>query len=168
MRIGFVGLGRMGQVMVPRLLAAGFPVTVWNRTRAKAQPLVDQGAALAESLPALARDNDLVFTMLTDDAAVEAVYDPASGLLASTITDTLFVEMSTIRPDTIRRLAQALAERGAALIDAPMSGTVAPAREGKLLALVGGAAEDLERRAQPWTCSHGGLRISGLLAAAQQ
>lgn len=145
MRIGFVGLGRMGQVMVPRLLAAGFPVAVWNRTTAKAEPLLAKGATLADSRAALARENDIVCTMLTDDAAVEAVYTPADGLLAGDVAGTLFIEMSTIRPDTIRRLAVLVRERGAALLDAPVSGTVGPAREGTLLALVGGDAADLER-----------------------
>lgn len=145
MRIGFVGLGRMGQAMAPRLLAAGFPVALWNRTPARAQPLLEQGATWTESLATLATTSDLVLTMLTDDAAVLRVYDPTNGLLAGAVEGRLFVEMSTIRPDTIRRVAGLAAERGAALLDAPMSGTVGPAREGKLMALVGGAPADLER-----------------------
>ncbi len=145
MRIGFVGLGRMGQAMVPRLLAAGYPVMVWNRSPARATPLLEQGATLAPTLADLATSSELVLTMLTDDAAVARVYDPTNGLLSGTVAGHLFVEMSTIRPDTIRQIAAHCAERGAALLDAPMSGTVGPAREGKLLALVGGAPADLER-----------------------
>jgi 3-hydroxyisobutyrate dehydrogenase-like beta-hydroxyacid dehydrogenase len=145
MYIGFVGLGRMGQAMVPRLIGAGFSVIVWNRTLSRAEPLLECGARLAESLPALANASDLIFTMLTDDHAVTQVYDPNDGLLAGDVTGRLFVEMSTIRPDTIKRIAALAAERGAAVLDAPVSGTVAPAREGKLLALVGGTPEDLER-----------------------
>lgn len=145
MKIGFVGLGRMGQAMVARLLEAGFPVAVWNRTREKAQPLVEQGATLAPSLAELASVSDLIFSMVTDDAAVEAIYNPADGLLFGQVSGRLFIEMSTIRPDTIRRLATLINARGAALLDAPMSGTVAPARAGRLLALVGGAPENLER-----------------------
>jgi 3-hydroxyisobutyrate dehydrogenase-like beta-hydroxyacid dehydrogenase len=135
----------MGQVMVPRLLDAGFTVQVWNRTPARAQPLVEQGAVLAASLPELASACDLVCTMVTDDAAVTAVYSADDGLLAGEVDGTLFVEMSTIRPATIHDLAPRVAERGAALLDSPVSGTVGPARAGQLMALVGGAAADLER-----------------------
>jgi 3-hydroxyisobutyrate dehydrogenase-like beta-hydroxyacid dehydrogenase len=145
MQVGFVGLGRMGQVMVPRLLAAGFAVQVWNRTPAKAQPLVEQGAVLAGSLPELASACEIVCTMVTNDAAVEAVYDASAGLLAGDVGGTLFIEMSTIQPATIHALAPRVAERGAALLDSPVSGTVEPARQGRLLALVGGAAADVER-----------------------
>lgn len=144
MNIGFVGLGRMGQAMVARLLEADFTVAVWNRTAAKAEPLVSQGATLAASLADLASMSDIILTIVTDDAAVEAIYNPASGLLAGPVAGKLFVEMSTIRPDTIRRIAALIHERGAALLDAPMSGTVAPAREGKLLTMVGGAPDDVE------------------------
>lgn len=144
MQIGFVGLGRMGQAMVPRLLEAGFPVLVWNRTAAKAAPLVEQGAVLAPSPADLARASDIVLTMVTDDAAVAALYS-AERLLAGNVAGTLFVEMSTIRPVTIQQIAPLVAERGAALLDAPVSGTVEPARTGQLLALVGGAAADVER-----------------------
>jgi len=135
----------MGQAMAPRLLEAGYPLTVYNRTPEKAQALVEQGATRAESLPAMAAMCDIVCTILTDDAAVEQVYNSDSGLLAGEVAGTLFVEMSTIRPDTVRRVAALAAERGAALVDSPMSGTVAPARNGQLLALVGGAAADVER-----------------------
>jgi 3-hydroxyisobutyrate dehydrogenase-like beta-hydroxyacid dehydrogenase len=145
MQVGFVGLGRMGQVMVPRLLAAGFAVQVWNRTPAKAQPLVEQGAVLAGSLPELASACDVVCTMVTDDAAVEAIYDADEGVLAGQVDGTLFIEMSTIRPMTIYELAPRVAEQGAALVDSPVSGTVEPARQGRLIALVGGAAADVER-----------------------
>lgn len=147
MQLCFVGLGRMGQAMVPRLLAAGFVVSVWNRTRTRAEPLLAQGAHWVESLEALPLQGDLIFTMLTDDAAVAQVYGagPTEGLLAGDVAGKLFIEMSTIRPDTIGRIATIAAAKGAALLDAPMSGTVGPAREGKLLAMVGGAPADLER-----------------------
>lgn len=146
MQLGFVGLGRMGQAMVPRLLAAGYPVMVWNRTPQRAEPLLHQGATWAGSLAELASRCNVVLSMVTDDAAVQALFAAEQGgLLAGTVQDTLFIEMSTIRPDTITRLAPQVAAQGAALVDAPMSGTVAPARAGQLLALVGGAAADVER-----------------------
>jgi 3-hydroxyisobutyrate dehydrogenase-like beta-hydroxyacid dehydrogenase len=152
MQIGFVGLGRMGQAMVTRLLDAGFAVMVWNRTRAKAEPLLEHGATLAESLVALASSSDLVMSIVTDDAAVEQIYSPPDGLLAGEVAGTLFVEMSTIRPDTISRLAAAAAARRASLVDAPVSGTVGPAREGRLLALAGGTADDVARARPALEC----------------
>ncbi len=145
MRIGFVGLGRMGQAMAPRLLDAGHTLTVWNRTPAKAMPLVERGAALADSLPNLPQHCDVICTILTNDAAVEAVYHPDNGLLAGEVRGTVLVEMSTIRPDTIHHLAALAAERGASLLDSPVSGTVEPARAGQLIALVGGDKAALER-----------------------
>lgn len=148
MQIGFIGLGRMGQAMVPRLLQANYAVSVWNRTPARAEPLLALGASLAASPAALARQSDLILSIVTDDAAVEALFTAPDGLLAGDVTGRLFIEMSTIRPDTIRRVAEQVAQRGAALIDSPVSGTVVPAREGRLMALVGGVAADVER-AQP-------------------
>ncbi len=144
-RAGFVGLGRMGQAMAPRLLEAGYPLTVYNRTPEKAQALVERGATRAESLPAMAATCDIVFTILTNDASVEAVYSVDNGLLAGDVAGTLFVEMSTVRPDTIRQVAALATARGAALVDSPVSGTVAPARNGQLLALVGGDDADVAR-----------------------
>jgi 3-hydroxyisobutyrate dehydrogenase-like beta-hydroxyacid dehydrogenase len=145
MQIGFVGLGRMGQAMVPRLLNAGYAVAVWNRTAARAQPLLEQGATLPGSLAELASMSDIVLDIVYDDAAVETIYHPETGLLSGDVAGTLFVEMSTIRPDTIQRLVAQVEARGASLLDAPVSGTTGPAREGKLMALVGGAAADVER-----------------------
>lgn len=142
MQLGFVGLGRMGQAMVPRLLAAGYPVTVWNRTPERAAPLLEYGATLVDSPAALAADTDITLSILTDDRAVEDVY---TELLSGDISGKLFIEMSTIRPATIEKLAAALAAKGADLLDAPVSGTVGPAREGRLIALVGGEHTALER-----------------------
>jgi 3-hydroxyisobutyrate dehydrogenase-like beta-hydroxyacid dehydrogenase len=143
--IGFVGLGRMGQAMSQRLLAAGFRLTVHNRTRAKAEGLLAQGAAWAETPAALASGCDIVLTILTDDRAVEQVYGGEQGLLAGECAGKLFVEMSTIRTATIQALRPRVEARGARLLDAPVSGTLEPARQGQLLAMVGGLAEDLER-----------------------
>jgi 3-hydroxyisobutyrate dehydrogenase-like beta-hydroxyacid dehydrogenase len=135
----------MGQAMVPRLLNAGYAVTVWNRTPAKARPLLERGAALAGSLAELASTSDIVLDIVYDDAAVEAIYLSEDGLLSGDVAGTLFIDMSTIRPDTIQRLAPQVETHGASLLDSPVSGTTGPAREGKLMALVGGAAADVER-----------------------
>jgi 3-hydroxyisobutyrate dehydrogenase-like beta-hydroxyacid dehydrogenase len=145
MQLGFVGLGRMGQAMVPRLLAAGYTVTVWNRTPARAEPLLAAGAVWADTPAALASRSDLVITIVTNDAAVEDLYNPTDGLLGGDVAGMLFLEMSTIRPDTIHRIVPLVARRGASLLDAPVSGTVPPARDGQLIAMVGGSSEDLER-----------------------
>jgi 3-hydroxyisobutyrate dehydrogenase len=144
-RIGFAGLGRMGQAMVGRLLAAGFPVAVYNRTRSKAEDLLSRGAAWAETPAALAERSDIVLTILTDDRAVEEVYGGERGLLAGDCAGKLFVEMSTIRTATIQWLRPQAEARAARLLDAPVSGTLEPARQGQLLAMVGGLPEDLER-----------------------
>lgn len=147
-RVALLGLGRMGQAMAERLLTAGFTLTVHNRTRQRADALLARGASWAESPAALASGADLILTILTDDRAVERVYLGERGLLTVEVAGKLFVEMSTIRTATIARLHGAIERRGARLLDAPVSGTVEPARRGELLAMVGGAAEDLER-AQP-------------------
>jgi 3-hydroxyisobutyrate dehydrogenase len=144
-QIGFAGLGRMGQAMADRLLAAGFAVTVYNRTRAKAEGLLAQGAAWAGTPAELATRSDIVLTILTDDRAVEQMYGAERGLLAGECAGKLFVEMSTIRTSTILALRPRVEGRGARLLDAPVSGTLEPARQGQLLAMVGGLAEDLER-----------------------
>jgi 3-hydroxyisobutyrate dehydrogenase len=144
-RIGFAGLGRMGQAMAGRLLAGGFPLAVYNRTRPKADELLAQGATWADTPAALAEQADIILTILTDDRAVEQVYSGEGGLLAGDCAGKLFVEMSTIRTSTILALRPLVDARGARLLDAPVSGTLEPARQGQLLAMVGGRAEDLER-----------------------
>lgn len=144
-RLGFVGLGRMGAAMAPRLLGDGRSLVVWNRSAARAQPLVAAGATLAATPADVVRGADLVFSMIRDDAAAAEVYEGAQGFLSAPVEGRLFVEMSTLRPATIARLDAALRARGAALVDAPVSGTVGPARDGKLLALVGARPADLER-----------------------
>lgn len=144
-RLGFVGLGRMGAAMAPRLLGEGRTLAVWNRGTERAAPLVAAGATLAATPSALARGADIVFSMLRDDLAATEVYEGRHGFLAAPVEGRLFVEMSTLRPATIARLDARLRERGAALIDAPVSGTVGPARDGRLLALVGARPADLER-----------------------
>lgn len=144
-RIGFIGLGRMGLAMCERLLLAGFPLAVYNRTHAKAEPLLARGATWAESPAQLAETSDIVLTILTDDAAVEHVYNSPEGLLHTDLAGKLLIEMSTIRTSTILGLVPHVEARGGRLVDAPVSGTLQPAREGKLLIMAGGRAEDVAR-----------------------
>ena len=144
-RIGLVGLGRMGQAMATRLLKAGFPLTVTNRTRAKAEALLSRGARWADSPTDLAGQADILLSILTDDYAVNEVYTGEHGLLRGRCEGRLFVEMSTIRTATVHQLRQQVEARGARLLDAPVSGTLEPARQGQLLAMLGGATDDIER-----------------------
>lgn len=145
MNIGIAGIGRMGAAIAERLLKHGHRVSVWNRTAAKAQALAQHGASVASSPAALVAASDIVLSILTDAAAIEAAYDAADGLLSGDIRGKLFVEMSTVRPETERALAGRIRARGAAMIDCPVGGTTGPARDGKLLGFVGGDAADLER-----------------------
>ena len=143
--IGFLGLGKMGAVMAPRLIDAGFSLTVWNRNSDKTKPLAAAGAAVASSPADVAAAADVVISMLRDDAAAEQVFLGHYGLLSADVAGKLFIEMSTLRPATARSLAARCAQHKASFIDSPVSGTVAPAKEGKLMALVGGDEADVER-----------------------
>jgi 3-hydroxyisobutyrate dehydrogenase len=145
MKVGVAGIGRMGAAIAERLLKHGHQVTVWNRTPAKAQALAPLGAAVAATPAQLATAADIVLSILTDAAAITAAYDDPRGLLSGDIRGKLFVEMSTVRPDTQRALDERIRSRGAAMIDCPVGGTTGPARDGKLLGFVGGSAADLAR-----------------------
>ena len=145
MHVGIAGLGRMGAAMALRLLEVGHTVTVWNRTADKTKAAVDAGAKLAASPAELASAADVTITILTDAAAVAAVYDGPHGLLAGTGAGTLMIDMSTVRPHVITALDEQVRARGAAFVDCPVGGTVGPARQGKLLGLAGGAKDDFER-----------------------
>lgn len=145
MNIGVAGTGRMGAAIAQRLLALGHRVTVWNRTAAKAAPLAREGATLATDVAALVAASEVIITILTDDAAIEQLYCGTDGLLAGDVRGKTFIEMSTVRPDTERALAAKVQARGAALVEMPVGGTVGPARDGKLLGLVGASAEDFAR-----------------------
>jgi 3-hydroxyisobutyrate dehydrogenase len=132
-------MGRMGAAMAGRLLKLGHDVTVWNRTAAKTKPLADAGAKVAATPAGLASDSELILTILTDAAAIDATYRGKHGLLEGAAIGKLFVEMSTVRPEVQRDLAKSVNAKGAFLIDCPVGGTVGPARDGKLLGFVGGA-----------------------------
>ena len=145
MHIGIAGLGRMGGAMALRLIEVGHTVTVWNRTADKTKAAVDAGARLAASPAELASMADMTVTILTDAAAIAAVYEGPRGLLAGAIAGKLMIDMSTVRPHVVIDLAGKARAKGAAFIDCPVGGTVGPARQGKLLGLAGGSREDFER-----------------------
>jgi 3-hydroxyisobutyrate dehydrogenase len=134
----------MGAAIAQRLLSVGHTVRVWNRTREKAAALEKTGAIVCATPAELAAGSEVIITMLTDAAAIERTYGAADGLLAATARGKTFVEMSTVRPATERALAARIRAEGGAMIECPVGGTVGPAREGKLLGIVGGAPEDVE------------------------
>ncbi len=143
--VGFIGLGIMGASMARRLLAAGYTVTVYNRTAARAAPLVDAGARLAASPREAAAGNSIVISIVTDSPDVDAVLLGPAGAAHGASPGALFIDMSTIAPSASRRIGTALRERGIAFLDAPVTGGDVGAREGTLSILVGGDKADLER-----------------------
>ncbi|MDF2681035.1 MAG: 6-phosphogluconate dehydrogenase [Brevibacillus sp.] len=144
MKIGWIGLGNMGIPMASNLLAAGYELRVWNRTADKAASLLALGAKFADTLSDLVDECDILFSMVSDDDAVKAVYTGPAGLLAAAVKGKLAVDMSTISPDTSRFLAEQSKQAGLRFMDAPVSGSVGPAKEGKLVIMVGGEQSDFE------------------------
>lgn len=137
-RIGWIGLGNMGIPMVKNLLKGGFEVAVYNRTAAKAAPVVEAGAVLVSSPKELWTNADTVITMVADDAALKQVHSGPDGLLASAVAGKTVIDMSTVSPDTTREVAAALAAKGVSYLDAPVSGSVKPAEMAQLVIMVGG------------------------------
>jgi len=135
----------MGASIAERLIAVGYEVAVWNRDAAKTKPLIDAGAKAFASPAALAEGCDVVIVMLLNDAATEAVYRGESGLLKANLKGRLVVDMSTIRPDTMISVGNAVTKLGAAFVECPVGGSKVPAKEGKLFGLVGGSDADVAR-----------------------
>jgi 3-hydroxyisobutyrate dehydrogenase-like beta-hydroxyacid dehydrogenase len=144
-KLGFVGLGVMGGNMVARLLDRGHTVTGYNRTRSKAQWLIERGMKWADSPRATAEASDVVFTMVTNSPALNAVLDGPDGLLEGLGSGKLYVDMSTVSPDVSRTVAEKVREKGADMVDAPVSGSVITLQQGKLSVMVGGRKETFER-----------------------
>jgi 3-hydroxyisobutyrate dehydrogenase-like beta-hydroxyacid dehydrogenase len=145
MDVGFLGLGHMGLPMAGRLAAAGFRLTVWNRTRGRASSLTAAGARLAGSPAELAAASDTVITMLADGAATAQILCGDGGVLAASRPGAVVIDMSTIGPQAARELAAAAGGHGVAFLDAPVSGSVALAEQGTLTAMIGGPADALDR-----------------------
>lgn len=143
--VGLIGLGLMGLPMGQNLLRAGFSLVVWNRTSAKAEPLVRAGAKLAANPRETAAQADVLITIVSDPAALESVLWGADGALAGLRPGSTLVDSSTVSPDLARRIASACAERGANFLDAPVTGGTWGAEKGELVFMVGGKAEVLER-----------------------
>jgi len=143
--LGFVGLGVMGGEMVNRLLEKGHRVTGYNRTRAKAQRLIDRGMRWADSPRAVAEAADVTFSMVTNSAALADVTDGPDGILAGLKANKFLIDMSTVSPEASRALATRVREKGADMVDAPVSGSVITLQQGKLSVMVGGRRETFER-----------------------
>ena len=143
--LGFVGLGVMGGRMAKRLLDAGHSVTGYNRTKSKAQWLVDAGMKWAESPRLAAESSDVVFTMIANNNALRAVTEGKDGILAGLSAKKIYVEMSTVSPAAIRLLAKEVEARGADMLDAPVSGSSITLDEGKLSFMVGGKREIFDK-----------------------
>jgi 3-hydroxyisobutyrate dehydrogenase-like beta-hydroxyacid dehydrogenase len=166
--LGFVGLGAMGSRLVRRLLDAGFTVVGYNRTAAKARPLVEAGMLLGASPRAVAEASDVVFSMVTDNDALRAVALGPDGIVAGLRRDAVFVEMSTVSPAVTREVGEAVAAHGAAMLDAPISGSTITVEAGTASIAAGGDAAALER-ARPYllAMAPGGITHVGPLGLAK-
>jgi 3-hydroxyisobutyrate dehydrogenase len=143
MRIGVAGIGKMGAAIAARLIEVGHEVAVWNRTPDKARAIA--GATVAGTPAELLQRADVIISSLTDAAALDAVYKGPSGLLSGDVAGKLFIDMSTVLPATEAALAEAVRGKGAAFVECPVGGSTGPARQGKLIGLVGGDAADVAR-----------------------
>ena len=144
MRIGFIGLGIMGSRMAANLQNHGYPIMVFNRTRNKAQPLLDKGACFADSPAKLAEQVDVLFTMLSEPGAVEQSALGRDGFLSNLKQNALWVDCSSVNPSFSKRMATAAAARQIHLVDAPVTGSAPVAADGKLTFWVGADVADLE------------------------
>jgi 3-hydroxyisobutyrate dehydrogenase len=145
-RIGFLGLGIMGSRMAANLVRAGFPLSVWTHTKGKAEGWASERGATARATPAeVARDSDIVISMVVDGEQVASVLLGEHGVVEEAHPGLLCVDMSTIAPSDTRRIGAALDERGVRMIDAPVTGSAPRAEDGTLAIMVGGAAEDFAR-----------------------
>jgi 3-hydroxyisobutyrate dehydrogenase len=148
MRVGFIGLGAMGSRMAGRLLAAHHDVVVYDRSRENARPLEQRGAKVAATSRDLAAGVDIVFSSVTNDAAVEQVMFEPDGVLAAARAGSTIVDMSTVSPRTSRRLHEAARGKGVCVLDAPVSGSTVQAEQGQLVIFVGGE-EEVYQKCQP-------------------
>ncbi|HEV8639537.1 MAG TPA: NAD(P)-dependent oxidoreductase [Methylomirabilota bacterium] len=166
--LGFVGLGAMGSRLARRLMAAGHQVVGYNRTPEKARDLVAAGLRLEKSPRAVTEASEAVFSMVTDNAALRAVALGSEGIVAGLKPGGVFVEMSTVSPAVVREIGEAVAARGAAMLDAPVSGSTITVEQGQASIQVGGDARALER-VRPYLAAMGpgGITLVGPLGLAK-
>jgi 3-hydroxyisobutyrate dehydrogenase-like beta-hydroxyacid dehydrogenase len=144
-KVGFVGLGVMGGGIARRLLDAGHELVGWNRTKEKAAPLIEAGMVWCDTPREVAERSDVVFSMVTNVAALETVTGGPDGILARLGPGKVYVDMSTVSPAASRALAERVRDTGADMLDAPVSGSVATLEQGKLSVMVGGDPATFER-----------------------
>jgi len=144
-RIGFVGLGIMGGPMAKNLMEADYELVLYNRTKEKAEEIAGDGATVADSPREVAENSDIIITMLPDSPQVEVILAGEGGVLEGLGEGSLVVDMSTISPVVTKVLAEKVEERGASMLDAPVSGGDVGAQQGELSIMVGGSEEDFER-----------------------
>lgn len=147
-KIGWAGLGNMGTPMVNNLLKAGYAVQVYNRTRDKEKEVLAAGATSAADLAQLTTDNEVIMVMVSDDAAAKEIFTAKNGLLSGNAQGKLFINVSTVAPETSKFLDERCKEKGAMFMEAPVSGSVKPAQDGTLIMLVGGT-EEAHQKAKP-------------------
>jgi len=145
LKVGFLGLGDMGQAIVPRLIAGGHTVTGWNRTKEKAEPLFKLGMLWGESPREVARDSEVVFSIVTDSAAVRVLALGENGVIAGLRKDAVYLDMSTIAPDSSRATAAEFTKAGLIMLDAPISGTTLTIGQGKASLMVAGDKAAFDR-----------------------
>ena len=145
MRIGFIGLGDMGQEIVPRLLAAGHQVIGWNRTESKAASLIEQGMTWAGTPQELSADSEAVFSIVTDGAGVRSVALGDNGVIAGLRPESVYLDMSTIDPEASRSINAEFSAVGLTMLDAPISGSPVTLRQGTASTMVGGDRAAFER-----------------------
>ncbi|WP_374462746.1 NAD(P)-dependent oxidoreductase [Chryseobacterium sp.] len=149
-KIGFIGLGNMGHPMAKNLEKAGFQLSVYNRSPEKTRDF-EEKSSVCTQIEELVQNSDIIFTMLTNDSAVKAVYEE---IIPLNIQGKLFVDMSTISPEASKETAGSLETKGASFIDAPVAGSTMPAKEGTLIIMAGGEEKDI-RRAMPYLLKMG-------------
>ena len=156
MRVGLIGLGRMGAALAGRLRAEGFEVIGWDHDPARIAAL-GNSITPAANPRAVAEAADVVLSIITEDSGVRALWHGEAGYLEAEIAGKLFIEMSTLQPMTVRELAAIATARGATLVDSPVLGSIPTVREGKLTSLIGGSAADIARATE--TLRHVTARI---------
>ncbi len=145
MKIGLVGLGRMGSAIAQRLTEQGFEIVAWDHAEKPRKAAADRGVRVAPNPRAIAAETEIAISIITEDNGVRKMFTGENGLLTTDVEGRLFIEMSTLQPMTGRELAPVVEAKGARLIESPVLGTIPSVREGKLLSLAGGRAEDVER-----------------------
>jgi len=145
MKIGVVGLGRMGAAISQRLREQGFDVAGWDQNDKANEAAAGSGLRIAANARVVAADSDIVISIVTEDHGVRHIFTGSQGFLSGDVAGKLFIEMSTLQPMTGRALAPLVEGEGARLIESPVLGTIPQVKDGKLVALIGGAADDLER-----------------------